>query len=517
MTRSAEAAEWLSDLKIERSAYPALVALEREILPRYLAERRWYGAKDAGLPAVSFERVVPVGGLDSRFLVCTLRVDPPGQAGARYFLPLAFVGGEAASEVPVIARVSSAGEAGVLVDAFFLDEFVRELLVLICNAETRNAVHGDLRAHGSPALREYTSQLLHAEIQRSSAEQSNTSLRIAGVAMLKGLRRLEAGTHPELEIGRFLTEVARFGNAPAFLGSVELASGHAEAATSLCVMQELVPNEGDGWSYVLAQLARAASVGGTSSQRSDALLELAERLGRRTADLHRALSTETADSAFAPEAATPALLTEWSHAAQRMATTAMDSLQRHIDRLSGAGRRAAEALLARRGALDALLGTLIAHDAPVTCTRLHGDYHLGQVLVTDHDVFIIDFEGEPLRSLEERRAKHCALKDVAGMLRSIDYAGAAATRARGESGGAGSDAIARCTSDMADLFLKTYETTIAGCAAYPQSADVADRLIRLFLFEKACYEIAYEIANRPEWVDIPVTGVLTLLDSKSSR
>ncbi|NUB13102.1 phosphotransferase, partial [Azospirillum brasilense] len=243
-------------------------------------------------------------------------------------------------------------------------------------------------------------------------------------------------------------------------------------------------------------------------------------LGQRTAELHCALAKRTGDPAFDPEPVTADDLKGWGEAARRQAEAAFAALPGALDRLAPTVREQAESLLARRADVMNRLAELADTPPQGDKTRIHGDYHLGQVLRAQNDWYIIDFEGEPAKSLEERRAKHSPLRDVAGMLRSFNYATWAALFRIDETGaleeaGAVMEAALDWERRSMQSFLEAYRAAMAACPDVPDGTATDRRLLALFLMEKALYEIAYEAANRPNWIGIPVKGVLGLLDGES--
>ena len=293
----------------------ALKRLETEILPTYIAARRWYAAKDAGPPRVQIADVTPFGPVDDLTLLAILRVSAPGRGAQNYFLPLTLMR-DGIADVPasaMIATVQTGGAPACLVDAFADDGFVRLLLAKIRGDGDRRE-HLGLVFRRTAALADFEDDLDGA-IERSAAEQSNTSICVAG-AMLKAFRKLEPGIHPELEMTRFLTERARFRNVPALLGSIER-TDRSRDATALCVLQALVSNQGDGWSYVVERLKRARH----KEDRRPELVRLACQIGKRTAELHHVLATPTDDEAFAPERVEEKHLSEWADAVRAQART----------------------------------------------------------------------------------------------------------------------------------------------------------------------------------------------------
>ena len=350
---------------------------------------------------------------------------------------------------------------------------------------------------------------------------------IGNRAVLKAYRKLSPAVQPEIEIGRFLVEEARFANTPPLLGAIERV-GADGATTALAAAFGFVRNQGDGWVYTIEYLQRtleelrlraAAAHPETAPAQAEPhgfYLAQARMLGQRTAELHRALATPTDNPAFTLEPIGTADLKAWQRAAHRQAEAAFKALKQALPKLDGADRARAEALLAHRDACFARIDALTRDPVAAAKTRIHGDYHLGQVLVAQNDFYILDFEGEPARPLAERRAKSSPLKDAAGMLRSFDYAASAAVMSLTDVD-PGSGEIVRSLAQAwrkaaEDAFLSAYRETIAGSPGYPEDPEEAARLLDLFLLEKALYEICYEAANRPNWVRIPLKGVTSLLE-----
>ncbi|MBR0664774.1 malto-oligosyltrehalose trehalohydrolase [Roseomonas hellenica] len=501
-------------------AWPAgLEEIAKAALPEFLLRQRWYPAKDAGHPAVTLSALIPfaVPG-DVPAAIAVWRATPPDREPIALFVPLAVVSADDAASTQVIARVPADGGqiAGELrlVEAFSVDAFVR--------AWIEAGLSGSGDAAGPVRLRAgRTERLARARldapggwaVRRGSAEQSNTSIRIGETAILKVIRKLEQGVHPELEVGRFLTTEAGFSATPDTLGWVELDGSAGAGPLTLSVLQSFVPNEGDGWAWLVERLGRAMAMDGDGGGMLREATAWLERLGRRTAEMHRAFCVETTDPAFQPEPVQAADVGGWIAAAAAMAGRALDGLAAGRSQLAGEVRHLADALLGRRDeVLERLHATL--RDVPAfSKTRHHGDYHLGQVLVTDGDAVIVDFEGEPLRPLAERRAKHAALRDVSGMLRSIAYAAAAAGRALpAHQRVAAESRLAAWEAAAVRAYLEAYLAVARSAASCPDDRAQAERVVRFFMLEKALYEIAYELANRPDWVGIPLRGVLALLD-----
>jgi maltose alpha-D-glucosyltransferase/alpha-amylase len=241
---------------------------------------------------------------------------------------------------------------------------------------------------------------------------------------------------------------------------------------------------------------------------------LMDTLGKRTAQMHHALAKVSGDSAFDPEPFTDKDVAELRSKLGQEAKLTIELLSSRFDTLAGPVRDSAQRLLGMAQALHGHASAIVPDTIDAARTRYHGDYHLGQVLISKHDFVIVDFEGEPSRPLEERRAKHSPLRDVAGMLRSFGYAAAVAaqrgTRAPEDDGRVG-EALAQWRHETTQAFLAGYRSAIDGAPSYPRNEEAANRLIAAFTLEKALYELRYELANRPDWVAIPLDAILDLV------
>ncbi len=379
-------------------------------------------------------------------------------------------------------------------------------------------------------------ELLDLPSRVGSAEQSNTSILFGEQAILKLFRRLRAGENPDVEITRFLTEVANYGNIPAYLGDLH----RTDDGTTLAFLQVFAPNEGDGWGWTLEELSRyfesvancppPVSVGkppelGASNdvpaearEHAGFYLEAAHLLGRRTGELHVALATPTDNQAFAAERFTVHQLASEHERIVAQAQSALNTLSSGIDRVPAELREEAARLLRARSSLDRLLEGLDGDPARFgQRIRIHGDYHLGQTLRSRSDFLLVDFEGEPARTLEERRQKQSPLRDVAGMLRSFSYAAQSglqrATQRRPDTMDALRPWAMLWENASSAAYLQGYaEAVKAKPELMPQPVE-GKALLSSLLLEKAFYELLYELNNRPAWLSIPLTGLLMLLGS----
>ncbi len=370
-----------------------------------------------------------------------------------------------------------------------------------------------------------------------SAEQSNTSLLYGGKLIMKLFRRLQPGENPDTEIGRFLTDVAHFPRIAPFLGDITLHSKSGES-TTLAMLQGLVQNEGDGWQWTLDEIGRYYdscancpvpddlgtsptfltnhAIPSLADEHAGLYLDAAALLGRRTAEMHLALATPTDDAAFAAEPFETEHLLADARRIDTQITQTLDALKRGMSNLADLTADSAALLLSQR--LDLFeRARAIATTSPEKAglrTRIHGDYHLGQILRTKADYVILDFEGEPARSLAERRAKQSPLKDVAGMLRSFSYAAYAGLEQfsqRRPEAAKNSEPWARLWQNaVATAFLGAYKLAIGANPHLIPQPEQAQLLLNAYLLEKSLYELLYELNNRPAWVRIPLAGILAL-------
>jgi maltose alpha-D-glucosyltransferase/alpha-amylase len=501
--------------------------LEGEILPPYLALRRWFAAKDRKLLGVRIARAEAITARGAEFLLAELEVETDGGTDT-YQIPLGIVWEEdAVGPLPAqlaLARIRRGRRIGYLTDAFAADALPHAVLRGL-RAEARlKLTEGELRFVP-------TSQLSGVEIrpdaviQRLSSEQSNSSLFVGDAAMLKILRRVTAGIHPEAEMSRYLTE-AGYSNTPPLLGEVVRVSND-ETPHTLMLVQGFVRNQGDAWGWTLDYLTRMIedlTVGDASSAQTDDALaayrNFSGTLGRRLAELHAVLARESDDTAFAPTPVTEEVAAGWATDIRDEVDRALRAVSR-VENWPDAGAAAdGDSLRDGRSALMREIDRLAAVATGTLMTRIHGDFHLGQVLVVQGDAFLIDFEGEPARPLAERRAKGSPMRDVAGALRSFDYAAATAA-GRATSGPRVEDrrvlVLEHFRTAASGAFLQGYRDSHAAAPHrwVPEAAEQS--LLDLFLIQKAAYEISYEAANRLAWLPIPLRGLAALAERLTAK
>jgi maltose alpha-D-glucosyltransferase/alpha-amylase len=351
-------------------------------------------------------------------------------------------------------------------------------------------------------------------ISQTAGQSSNTTVRVGEMFFLKFYRRLQSGINPELEIGRYLTEVVRFPNIVPVAGAAEYRH-HDGRVVTLALLQAFVMNQGDGWDYTVNYLVRFLEERRTDVAMAEdahgAYLELVKTLATRTAELHRALATPTSDEAFSPEPIRPQDVSGWLLNVRSEAQKTLDMLAERLSQLPAAIVPEAEFLLSRRETLLKRIEAAVPDPPQGLKTRHHGDYHLGQVLLKRNDFIIVDFEGEPARPLAERRVKHSPLRDVAGMLRSFTYARRTAMQRcnvqSAEDCGRWDGLVEKWEHEVSSTFVSTYDS-IARPAGIYHSLDAVLPLLKLFEVEKALYETRYELGNRPDWTPIPLRALI---------
>ncbi|MDT0575705.1 maltose alpha-D-glucosyltransferase [Croceicoccus sp. F390] len=509
LSDTAEAPEWSSSapaLDVERHTFvlrPQLAdvargdnarVLEQDVLPEYIAHRRWFGAKDETISGIVIEALTPLPQAED-LLLAQVRVRTDATE-AVYTLPLgiAWEGeqhGPFASNL-AMARVRRGRNVGLLTDGFALAEFSRSVLTAMQDNAGVASGTGTLQFAA-------TSQFdvdPAAEAEWIAAEQSNSTMIVGRKAVLKLLRKIAPGVHPDAEMVTYLANNG-FANVPPILGTVKQVDDTGE--TLVMLAQAFVYNQGDGWQWTLGALERLATDedGGFANYRN-----FAANLGKRLGEMHQVLGQSTDNPDFKPE-------TLDLGDADKLGGRIKGEVDKAIGRLRGAALTGSDAdeaqfLIASRDALIDRISTLVRKAQGQQRTRIHGDLHLGQVLVSGDDVMIIDFEGEPTRPLADRRARDLPLRDVAGMIRSFDYAAAVAERSRPPAAEMSEHAAQENTETFRQQAIAAF---IGGYAAAAGELDPDDPLLTLLVLEKAAYEVAYEAANRPDWIGVPIAGL----------
>jgi maltose alpha-D-glucosyltransferase/alpha-amylase len=519
-----------------------------QVLPDFLAQRRWFGGKARVIQSVEVSDVVPLLSTHPQVYLFLIGIEYATGLGEMYALPLQLAGDEERSPdgetVPSLrTNWANSSQKIILYDALSYEPFLTFLLDAVARGGCFFGARGEVRAVPAAALHS-----LWAPAQGSlspslmKGEQSNSSVVYGKRLVLKLFRRLEEGLNPDLEIGSFLTEKTAFRNVPALAGHLEYVTNEGKQAT-LGILQSYVPNQGDAWQYTLKALTAyyeqnqsatsLAKLPGTTilalaeqeiprdtRQRIGSYLESARLLGARTAQLHLALSTSRDQPAFAPEPFTRANQRELVKSALDLLDWTFQSLRRQSERLTLNVREEADKVLHLEARLRQRIHLLEGFKISAMRTRIHGDYHLGQVLFTGGDFVIIDFEGEPARPLSERRSKSSPLQDVAGMLRSFHYAAYAPLLAKISGQEVTEERLTVLNSWaqywqvwVSAAFLREYLKTSGAASFIPKNREELAILLEVYVLTKAVYELGYELNNRPSWVRIPLQSVSTLLDA----
>jgi maltose alpha-D-glucosyltransferase/alpha-amylase len=521
-----------------------------EILPAFLRTRRWFGGKARRMKGAEILDAVPVPVGRGTDYLTLVRVDYTEGDPDTYVLSLEYATGERASQLlesephRVIAHLRIKGVEGVLHGAFGERGFALALLDAVAKRRVLKGLSGDLVGLPGRAFR----RLRGADPLEPvplGAEQSNSSMLFGDRLIMKIFRRVDAGPNPDIEIGRFLTEEAGFAHVPAVAGAIEYRPRKG-APMSVAILQQCVPNEGDAWKFALDAVDRyyerilALPAEGRTPPPAEggSLVALARRdtpadlqepigtfpgaawlLGKRTAEMHGVLASITEDPAFAPEAFTPFYQRSLYQSMRNLTEQNFALLKQRISALPEEMKPAAQEMAGRQGDLLRRFRRILDGKLTALRTRVHGDYHLGQVLRSGADFVIIDFEGEPAAPLSTRRLKRCPLRDAAGMIRSFDYAAHYGLRSLEETGPARPEDRATLApwahhwyTWSATAFLRGYLETAGEAGFLPREERELDALLTVYLLEKAVYELGYELNNRPEWVYLPLAGIRRLLD-----
>ena len=522
------------------------------ILTVWLRSQRWFGGKAKTIKLVTIRDTFPVPCAEETFYLALVQVDYVQGDFDLYQLPLAFAQGKAADKLRqdtprfVIAELATQGGTrhGVLYDALGCREFTKALLDLVASRRTLKTKRGEVLGSRTSAFRRVLGDAPLPQPTVGKAEQSNSSVIYGDKFILKIFRRLDAGTNPDLEIGRFLT-AKEFPNAQRLAGAIEFCGPKDERLT-LGILNGYVANAKDAWEYTLDSIGRfydrvisliadgkPAPMGELSLARLlrqeltpavdeivGTYLDSARVLGECTAAMHLALASEPEDREFAPEPFTPHYVRGLFQSMRNLATQNLRLLRKQLKTLPPEVTAAAQRVIDLEPEILKRYRPLYEQRITARRIRCHGDFHLGQVLYTGKDFIIIDFEGEPAVPLSERRIKRSALRDVAGMVRSFHYAAWAGLHQQVQRGSVPPDSLPKYEpwvrlwyQSVAGAYLKAYRRTMGESEVLPKSAEELDLMLQAYLLNKAMYEVGYELNNRPEWLRIPLQGILQLIDA----
>jgi len=503
---------------------PSRTTLEQTILPSWLQNRRWFAGKDSAIEKVNIVYGVRFGDPQQPVLLSEIDVTSGGQT-LRYQLPFGLLPedqmGAALPQQLALSRVRRVRQVGLITDAFSLESFVRAVLQSMQAGTVLPCDEGELRFEPTEGLAALNLGA-EPEVRYLSAEQSNSSVVVGGSLVLKLIRKVASGVHPELEMSAYLTQ-AGFSNISPLLGSVIRRDTQGEDAL-LMIAQGYLSNQGDAWEWTQNNLERAlrdelANAVSEQEQHYNALGELkdfAGMLGQRLGEMHQMLAQSTDNPDFAPQATSAKEAQAIGKDVAAQVENALRLLKQNQSQLNPADQAMVARLLEHRKTVLAHVQELAGKAAGGLRIRVHGDLHLGQVLVIKGDAYLIDFEGEPARPLHERRGKHSPYKDVSGVLRSFDYAAAMAIHLHTVDSTADADAARQRVADRylieaRQAFIEAYRLAAASLAHEWKDAEGENAALALFGLEKAAYEVAYEAENRPAWLPVPLHGLYGLL------
>jgi maltose alpha-D-glucosyltransferase/alpha-amylase len=518
------------------------------LLPRFLRSRRWFGGKARRIRSTTIADAVPLSADTPAAVLVLITVEYADGDPETYVLTIGHATGTRADELratqaaTVLCEIAAGGETGVLYGATASPEVGALLLQAFARKRSFRGRSGTVVAAPSRHFKRLAGATPGSlTASPLGGEQSNTSLRYGQQLMLKVFRRVEPGVHPDIEVTAKLTDAGA--QVPAFAGALEY---HPDTgpATALGILQAFVPNEGDAWAYTLdhlqhyieAVLALPPDEAPPTVPSSDAVtlamadipapvatlistfLESARLLGRRTADMHRALA-DSDDPAFVPEPFTPFYQRSLFQSMRNLTEQVFDTLDARRAALPADLQERAGRLLRRRREVVERFRTIATMKVSALRMRHHGDFHLGQVLWTGRDFVVLDFEGEPTRALSTRRIKRSPLRDVAGMLRSFDYAARTAVVQATSRGLTAGDAERRVEAWVglwlpwvSGTFVRAYLDGMEGSPVVPSTREELRALLIVYLLEKAVYELGYELNTRPDWVGLPLDGIERLLE-----
>jgi maltose alpha-D-glucosyltransferase/alpha-amylase len=540
--------KWKDLLKRE-----VLEKLENDILPNYMMRLRWFGGKGRGMETVRIIDNATIPMEENSAFILLLEVTYRDGLPDMYQLPVACGLGQFSYKLQdncpqsVIALLKINGEDAVLYDAIYGIDLQQVILKNMAQSLDINQGNSELQFVGNKQLRKHLQENPKTKPRVISAEQSNTSITYDNTFYLKFYRKVDRAINPDVELSRFLSETAKFKHTPGFVGTIDWKFG--KETMVLGMMQQMVKSTSDGWAYMLDRLddfnekilshtdisaVPAELFGSLTSpidyeQVPESMKELLEGtvaelfllLGVRTGEMHLALASGSDLPAFQPEPFSLHYQRSLFSSLQSLVRVAFQSLSRNIKTLPESVRAEAEEVLKMKDEILLILKKIYSKKIDVTKIRIHGDYHLGQVLFTGKDFLILDFEGEPSRSYSERRLKYSALRDVAGMIRSFHYAAYGSlfldNQIRPEDVRTLLPYVQQWYHYMSGFFLKSYMQTVGKADFVPDNEEDLEILLQTYLLQKAIYELNYEINNRPDWVIVPLRGIKAIVEKNRTQ
>jgi trehalose synthase-fused probable maltokinase len=513
-----------------------LKVFSSDILENYIINKRWYGGKASTLKYIEVVDSFKIASKDNIYYGVLLEVNFKEAFYQHYFMPLAFMSEDKLDTNTIIAPVNMNCQAGFLVDALHQEDFKRLLFDKIVNSREKS--DSKVRFHKGEKLEETeykTSKFM-------GVEQSNTSIIYNNTLVLKIFRRIYISTNPDYEISRFLTERMDFKNSPAYMGSigVELTEGNI----TLGLLQELVPNQGDAWQFMLGEvdkifenlkhkkiniaklpdieLFKRLKINEVPHEIIDwaglSIFIRIQTLATRTAEMHIALGSDIHETAFTPTTYNGDYTVWLKNRLTYQFQNRLNILENNLHKLDGLALELANQFLDHKKEIRKLFLDFDWTKMKSERIRIHGDYHLGQVLVNGDDFYILDFEGEPESTIRDRKVKQPPLKDVAGMFRSFHYAIYATIFNNSDKYPFEQEELFKAGEILfkyfVGVFIQTYTDVAQGGNLNIGYRKEIDFLLKYCLLEKAVYELGYELNSRPRWAVIPLTGIASIMEFK---
>lgn len=532
--------------------YTAKRRFEKKVLPAYLNTCRWFGGKSRHIVAVNISHFPKVEMEGAVAYLLNIQVRYTNGLPETYFLPATFVTN--AERVvrflknepqSVICYLKTPETEGILIDAIYDEGFRNELFWLIKTGANLSVRGGQLSFESGKILSDLRVEQEDIVSEVLRAEQSNTSVIYNNQFFFKIYRKLDIDINPDLEVVRYLSERTRFEHSPRYGGGIQFEDTVEQSFTILGLLQNKIPNQGEAWTMMLEALNRyyekvlakveqeapppplAPAQGLTfknTPERMQRLIgsviyERAALLGKRTAEMHIALAQPTTDPDFAPEHFTQHYQRSIYAQHRKLANEKFRALRHRLPSLPEHIAEEAQRVLRLEEQIMDSFSEIYARKIEATKIRVHGDYHLGQVLFNGRDFYIIDFEGEPMHSISERRLKRTPFKDVAGMIRSFHYAAYGQLALNQNYRKADMPKLEVWAHQwfhyVSQYFLTAYMETACGQSFLPEDEGAVQLLLRTYILEKAIYEVGYEMNARPEWLRIPIRGVLHAMEGRA--
>lgn len=506
-----------------------------DVLSDYITKQRWYGGKASKLKYIELAEYFKIQQNGEVYFGLILEVNFEEAFYQHYFLPIAFVTDEGFAQKDRILPISIKNQAGFIIDAINLEAFRQLVFERILTALPKDTTK--VRYHKSLALKTKAYQ----SSRFMGLEQSNTSIIYNDKYVLKFFRRIFADKNPDYEMSRFLSEKKEFKNTPSYLGSINLVDAK-QVTITIALMQEMIPNEGDAWDYMLKELHKVfcnleyknltisqlprtglyqqLNIADIPPQIIDwvglHLFLQVQTLAKRTAEMHIALGSEFEETAFTPTHYNGDYTVWLKNKMLYQFQNRLNLIENNLHKLEGMALELAKEFLNRKNTIRERFVDFDWTKLKGERLRIHGDYHLGQILVKDNDFFILDFEGEPESTIRDRKVKQPPLKDVAGLFRSFHYAIYATIFNNQDSYPYPLDELFDAGeilySYITGLFLGTYVTETQNANLNIGYNQERLFLLKYCLLEKAVYELGYELNSRPKWAIIPLKGISNILN-----